>query len=301
MDDLVWNDLPETHQSGKALSMQDVLVLSDGTANDESRFACAESLAQRGSARINIVVATELPGLQAVRAETAMYHYNPPDTTLRDKAAALASSLQASVEERFRRHPTPVAVFRLESLRETLGQAVAELARTHDLFLTTLPADAAESEQSALVLESVLLEGGRGVLGLPSGAACDGGFDVVTLAWNNSRVCTRALSEALPFLERAREVFVLEVDQLVRRDGREYRDIDNVIRHLDRHGIKATLVKARSGEMDTSEAILSEAVRMKTDLLVMGVQTDGGLLNWFNGDVSRGVMSASTIPLLMAH
>jgi nucleotide-binding universal stress UspA family protein len=123
----------------------------------------------------------------------------------------------------------------------------------------------------------------------------------VTVAWKNGRECSRAIAQAMPFLEKAREVFVLLVDQPVRRAGEEYREGDNVINHLDRHGIKATLVRVTSGKMDTSEAILLEATRMKANLLVMGAQTGGGLLKWFNSGISRGVISASAIPLLMAH
>jgi nucleotide-binding universal stress UspA family protein len=71
--------------------------------------------------------------------------------------------------------------------------------------------------------------------------------------------------------------------------------------HLDHHKVNCVLARVTSGEMKTFEAILAETAKNEAQLLVMGAQAEGGLMQWFRGSVSRQVLSAAPIPLFLAH
>lgn len=281
--------------------MKDFLVISDGSSEDELRFVCAESLASRFAGSFNVVATTELPPLPMIADAGGAGVYPPPDDGLRDAALARGAELKSAIERRFQKHSSPVTVFRVDETLQFIGRAVAQIARTHDLSIATLPTQGNNSNLCRSVVDGILIDGGRGVLGLPSGIACKGTFDRVTIAWNGSRECSRALSQAMPILTKAREVTVVLVDPTLRRAGAEFRHGDDIIGHLSRHEVQATLARVTSGELHTSEAILAEAARIETDLLVMGAQAEGGLLQWLQGSTSREVFAASPIPLLMAH
>jgi nucleotide-binding universal stress UspA family protein len=284
--------------SGSA--MKDFFVLSDGTPEDEPRFACAEALAQRFKGFVSAIVATELPAIPAmVAAEPA--GFIPPDDGLRNEAMARADEVKARVVQRFASHASPVPVFQITEMPEFLGAGVASVARTSDLFVTTLPVDDSESSILDSVLDDLLLDGCCGVLGLPHGRSCDASFSTITVAWNHSREASRAVARALPLLQKARKVTVVLVDQPLRRAGETRRPGDDVISHLEHHGVSASLSRVTREQLKTSEAILAEAARMGSDLLVMGAQAEGGLLQWFRGSVSREVLATSSIPLFMAH
>ncbi|MGH6769870.1 MAG: universal stress protein [Xanthobacteraceae bacterium] len=280
--------------------MKDFLVLSDGAPDDEARFACAEALARRFEGFVSAVVAAELPAIPAmVAAEPA--GFIPPDDGLRQAAIERANQVKAKVARRFANHASPVPVFQVTEMPEFLGAGVASLARTSDLFVTTLPADGSESPILDSVLDELLLDGCCGVLGLPLGLTCDASFPTITVAWNHSREASRAVARAMPLIQQARSVNVVLVDQPLRRAGDARRPSDDVIDHLKHHGISASLSRVAREQLRTSEAILAEAGRMGSDLLVMGAPAEGGLLQWFRGSVSREVLAASSVPLFMAH
>jgi nucleotide-binding universal stress UspA family protein len=94
---------------------------------------------------------------------------------------------------------------------------------------------------------------------------------------------------------------VLLVDQPLRKAGEARRPGDELVTHLSHHGVKAKLSRVARDELRTSDAILAEVTRMKSELLVMGAHAEGGIMSWFRSDVARDVVAAASIPVLMAH
>jgi nucleotide-binding universal stress UspA family protein len=279
--------------------MKDFLAISDGGSEDEPRFVCAEALASRFNGYITVAVVTELPPLQIAAVDPGISV--PFDDVERDAALARGAELKSKVERRFQQHSPSVNVSGVAETPELLDQAVGKIARTHDLCITTLPTGKHDSKLCNLILDGILIGGGRGLLGLPPGSKCNATFERVAIAWNGSRECSRAVSQAMPFIKKAREVSVVLVDPPLRKAGEDFRPGDDIISHLKCHDISASLARVSRGELHTSEAILAEVTRSKAELLVMGAQAKGGILQWFQGTTSREVFAAAPIPLLMAH
>lgn len=279
--------------------MKDFLAHCDGGSEDNVRIAIADVIANRFKGSWSVVLATELPSLPiGVGSPGGMV--TTVDFGQYDEAIAHAGKSKALLEKQLASRSQPVEMHFFNEQSEALGQKVAELSRTFDVFLTTLPAEGAETNTSR-VLDQVLVGGGGGALVFPAAFQTDGVFQRITIAWNGSREASRAVGLAMRLLQAADEVTVLLVDQPLRTAGVETRPSNRIISHLEHHNVKCRLARVESGEMKTFEAILAETALNNAQLLVMGAQAEGGLMQWFKGSVSRQVLAAAPIPLFVAH
>ena len=280
--------------------MKDILVVSNGSPSDGSRLKCAEALAEKFGGWITAVAVAEAPPLPMMVGDGGYVPINDQDL---DDADARAIEIRNSLATRFQGRPKPATLHALNGYADHIGRGLVTIARTQDVCVATLRGDAGNDNddlQSAL-LDAILVDGNCAVLGLPPNAAADFTFENVAIAWNNSREAARAVSRALPLLEKAKSVTVILVDPELRGAGDKDSPLDELLVRLSHYGIFANVSRVAKREMLTSTALLAEAAKLNAQLLVMGAQGAGGLLQWFQGSVSRAALSASPIPLFMAH
>lgn len=280
--------------------MKDILVVSTGGAYDESRFACAESLAKHFGAFVRVVVTNEISPAQIVVTDPAIQMV-PIDDELRKESLAKGDLLRDKALDRFAALPSPVSVVLINEVMAYLGESVVEFARLTDIFITTIPTDSTKAELMKAVIDQALVNGGCGILCLPHAATCRAVFDHVVIAWDGSREASRAVVRSMPLLAIAKKVSVLLVDPPLRRAGEQYRPGDGILAKLAHNGISAELMRVTSDHLGTAKAITTEVGRVGADLLVMGAQAEGGLRQWLQGSVSRKVLADAKLPLFIAH
>lgn len=117
----------------------------------------------------------------------------------------------------------------------------------------------------------------------------------VLLAWNGSPEAVRALDAALPFMRKAEKVTVAGFGP----PGEPAADPE-LLPYLERHGISAELF-AESPRLDSGEPLLSLVADRGADLLVMGGYGRLRLSELLLGGVTRSILQAMTVPVLMAH
>lgn len=118
----------------------------------------------------------------------------------------------------------------------------------------------------------------------------------VLVAWNGSPEAAVAMRAAMPLLQSAREVCLLEVEQ----DTSHYpRDL--AARYLARHGVKTQLMQHRPIDDSVSGAISTVAEELGSGLIVMGAYSHSRLKEALLGGVTRDLVATSAIPLLLAH
>jgi nucleotide-binding universal stress UspA family protein len=225
----------------------------------------------------------------------------PPDDGLLDAALARGAEIKSAVEQRFQKHVPSVPVWNVADQIALLGGKVAEIARTQDICVSTLFLNNDKRGLISSTVDGILLGATCGVLSIPESRTVVGPFKRVTIAWNASKEASRAVAEAMPLIQSAQAVYVVLVDPELRQAGKELRPGTELMTHLRHHGIDAALSRVSSGHSHISDAILAEAGRLNSDLLVIGAQAAGGLLQWFQGSVSREILAASSIPLFLAH
>lgn len=147
-------------------------------------------------------------------------------------------------------------------------------------------------------VETVLISSGKPVLVLPFIGASSTVGQTVVLAWKPTREAARAVSAALPLLQRAGQVHVLSWSGADEAVGGHGLSLDG---YLQLHGVKAIWHRETQEPDLLGELLLSRAFDLEADLLVMGCYGHSRAREWVLGGASRTVLRSMTLPVLLAH
>jgi nucleotide-binding universal stress UspA family protein len=162
------------------------------------------------------------------------------------------------------------------------------------------PSDAHAAFANDLV-RSVLMASGRPVLIVPHFGEFASIGETVVIAWKEARESARAVADALPFLERARKVVVVSISAPHDQTVRETLSDAGIAAFLARHGIAADVRHEVAEDIDAGNLLLSRTADLEADLIVMGAYSRPRLSEFVLGGVTRAVLQAMTVPVLMSH
>lgn len=196
-----------------------------------------------------------------------------------DAAAAKAGILHETIFEKCLTLETP--------------DLLVEYARLRDL--TILPASSDQWYAEAVVFGS-----GRPTLILPASLKRRP-FQIgtVAVAWDFSRAAARAISDALPILELAKQVRIVTVVNEKALDTR--RSGEELARNLARHGLDVVLDKVDARGSPIGEVLESYTSSQGADLLVMGAYGHSKWREFVLGGATRSLLSKPPLPILLSH
>lgn len=180
-----------------------------------------------------------------------------------------------------------------------LADYVAGQARGADLLITGPDRKGPSFDSSRQVnIGDLVMRVGRPVLIVPPGAST---LDLasVVVGWKESRETRRAVADALPLLQQAGRVTVVEVaadDDLVDARGR----LQDVVAWLKCHGVVAEALAVPSVGNDATrlDAIAREH---RAGLLVAGAYGHNRLREWVLGGVTRDLLLHPDRCSLVSH
>lgn len=167
--------------------------------------------------------------------------------------------------------------------------------RVFDVTVLGRP-DGSNGQTRLSTVEAALFETGRPVLIAPTTIPINLG-ETVVIAWNRSTETARAVLGAMPLLEKARRIIVLELEDW----GVPGPSAVELVRALGRRSIQAESLTVPDPNNRPGETILSEADALGCDLLVKGAYTQSRLRQMFFGGATSHILSNTAIPVLMAH
>lgn len=291
------------------MTYKTVLLHIDDGAGRDARVALAASVAQACGGHLTGVALTGVSRL--------LYQHQPdldadPNLALhlnflRERAARALDGFEQQASS------FGVASYEQRVIDDEAAGAISLLARYADLVVIS-QYNAADKSPSVMrdFPAYVLLHSGRPVLIVPHAlraeqlapAAHPAAASNVLISWNGSKEASRAVSAALPLLQRAKQVHVAVFDaQLHAAEHGEHPGAD-ILQYLARHGVQAKLLLLDGGATrrgDIGDALLSQASDLSADLLVMGAYGHSRLRETILGGVTRTVLQSMTIPVLMAH
>lgn len=141
----------------------------------------------------------------------------------------------------------------------------------------------------------MLLQSGRPALILPHAGEFAAVGRTVLVAWKESREAARAVSSALPWLRRARQVHVISYGEAAAES------LQKLAGYLKIHGVTADAHKGGPEEDDIGNLLLSRAADVGADLLVMGCYGHSRAREWVMGGATRTLLQTMTIPVWMSH
>ncbi|MDP2122814.1 MAG: universal stress protein [Parvibaculum sp.] len=172
-------------------------------------------------------------------------------------------------------------------------EVVAAHSRLSDLIVF---GESATGIAGGTALEAAMMSAGRPVLIAPKKSWAPVGGSVA-IGWDESAEAARAVTAAIPFLEKARKVTVLCIGNKELDPGPGSTLAD----YLALHGVVADVHLIDAQGRAAGEVLLEAAEKSKADLLVMGGYSHSRLLEFIIGGVTQHIRSHATIPVLMAH
>lgn len=177
------------------------------------------------------------------------------------------------------------------------ARALAEAARAADLIVVAHSADRTDV-YTEVDVGQLIMKAGRPVLICPTDQNHLGDGPVL-VAWKDSREARRAIADALPLLQRSRDVLVVECSQDSETSAIVAR-LEDVAAALGRHGVMArTAVLDQTGK--ASDVILERAAMLGAVLIVAGAYGHTRLGEWAFGGVTRDLLEQNRFFVLLSH
>lgn len=282
------------------VALRQILVHLDATEASGARLRAARLVAQQHAATLTALyaaspsfvelayapmieptVAATLAEVDEQRRQRARQAF---DEVAADKSAATGVNLQWA-----------------ETTEVPIIPAFAQQAFHADLLVLGQhnPTDTSAAALPPDFTQSVVIASGKPALVMPHVGTFPTIGETACIAWKPTREAARAVAAALPLLQRARRVHVLQWGAQERPAVQGQRlDLQGYLRL---HGIETQWHREGPEPDGMGEMILSRLCDLEGDLLVMGCYGHSRARELVMGGVSRTVLQSMTVPTLMSH
>jgi nucleotide-binding universal stress UspA family protein len=179
------------------------------------------------------------------------------------------------------------------------AEAICHSSRWMDLIVIERPSSQPEAPVGWGVVSRTIFSCSTPVLAIPDTVRGMVRFDRIVVAWNGSAEAARAVHGAMPLLQRAAQVIVLEGHPTLSW-SRQVPRLD-LRRFFARHFVEAEFRDFDAEGRDTGGVLIDTADSLEPDLLVMGAWGHSRLSQMVLGGSTREVLQHATFPLLLAH
>lgn len=179
--------------------------------------------------------------------------------------------------------------------------AVAAEARAADLVITSRSSATGASDYNIALPAALILQAGRPVLVTPPDTA-QLTVKRAVVAWKDTREARRAVSDALPFLQGAEKVHLVELCDGAEAIPAATDRLTHLADYLLRHGVSATIGADIEGrDANAPHQLLDVAERHNADLIVAGVYGHSRLREWVFGGFTRALLDQTKRAILFGH
>ena len=276
-----------------------------GDGKGENVLAHAAAIARRHNAHIEAVHCRARPQ-DMIPSGVAV----PPALRkqLEAQMVELANAEEASLQEKFRARLARLGLELIETGipprdRPSAGwceeqgkqmDVIKRHGRLADLVAVAKPDR--DRNLGVNTLKAALFSTGRPVLICPPAETAPQVLgERIAIAWNGSAEASRAVALALPLIQAADEIIVLDGGT-----GDHGASGDELLRYLEIRGVKARREPISGGD-NPGRAILAAAAAAGADLLVMGAYSHSREHESVFGGATQHVVDQTTMPIIMVH
>jgi len=145
----------------------------------------------------------------------------------------------------------------------------------------------------------ILLRAGRPVLVVPDTVA-PLQLRRVVVAWKDTRECRRAVRDALPFLQRAKEVLLVGIGE-GEAESNAKRTLSDAAGYLLRHRVAAVHDVWRQARGPVAAELLRLVQDEGADLIVAGGYGHSRLGEWIFGGITHELLVSSPVCCMLSH
>lgn len=214
------------------------------------------------------------------------------------KSAASAMHLLGIFNEETKKRGINAETISEKCFTAEVPEVLVEYARFRDLTIMPVPQG---DDFDQWYAESVIFGSGRPTLVIPHDWRRRTSFrpDTAVVAWDFSKTAARAVADAIPILQKTKQVHVVTVTNEKEIDTRH--SATELARHLAHHRIEVTVDTTDAAGQDIGTALKSYCAKRDADLLVMGAYGHSRLREFILGGATRDMLSKPTLPVLMSH
>jgi nucleotide-binding universal stress UspA family protein len=283
-----------------------ILVPATGSQTDDAVFTSALAVARAFDAHLDVlhvridagamVAAMATDGSGAAMTGSLVEQVDQEATRREDMAKQLFERFcqreQIVIEDTPAGKQSPSAQW----LREIGDEAywIREYGRAADLLVVGHPAE--DQGVSIDTIEAALVGTGRPVLIVPS-APLVSLPETVVIAWKPAPEAARAVTAAMPFLSKAKQILIVTVAE---EEGLSDEEGARLMTSLTWHGLNVSTRHLRPDRLGAADTLLATAAEEKA-LVVMGAYGHSRLREWIFGGFTEHVLRGAAVPVLMMH
>jgi nucleotide-binding universal stress UspA family protein len=285
-----------------------ILVPTSGSSTDDSVFTTALALARPLAAHLGFYHVRLTPGETAQRAPHVAFCMGAGLTSgladLHEQEDLLAAAAAVHFKNFCKSHSVAVrrapgfAEAASASWCEEIDQPLSRLmlhARHSDLIVLARPQHV--DYMPSMLIEDLLIGSGRPIVIAPDSAP-NGAIDTIVVGWKETPAAARAVTAALPLLERAKKVVLVSVTE---SNTAMPQSLKHLAWQLAWHGIAAQ-TRVIDGKTRQAPALLTQAAaELKGDLLVVGGYGHRPLREFVFGGVTQALIENAKLPVFMLH
>jgi nucleotide-binding universal stress UspA family protein len=275
-----------------SMSYTTLMVHVDVDSGSRRRVGIAGELADRFAAHL-IGIAGWAP-MSVFLADEALKNTAPTEPHLQD--------MKALLDQKGREFRAAIGSSggRVEwrSVLDFPTEAVAREARAADLVII---GNVQENRDPFRALDpaKLILKAGRPILVVPRETR-PLSAKRVAIAWRDVREARRAVQDALPFLQKAESVMIVEILEEGEKDEASPR-LRDVANYLARHRIEIVAERVRLADVTAGNSLLRLIDDENINLMVAGCYGHSRLGEWAYGGVTRDLLAESPICCLFSH
>jgi nucleotide-binding universal stress UspA family protein len=266
--------------------MKNVLLLVHDDAGQEARLQAALDLTRALSGHLACVGAMELPAVV--------------DTFGGGSVAILIADEQARLDANRMKTESRIAAegvsWTWTEATGNLATCVLDAAKTSDLVVLNGRLDDAVAVDMRHVATEVLTHGRALVLAVPDSSRGFNASGKALVAWDGSERAMSTVQRAVPLLSLAEDVKIFQVGEL----GRATIPAEDAAAYLSRHGIEPEIEITPKAE-SIAVAIRLEADRIGASYVLMGAYKHRPAREALFGGVTRAMLGACSVPLVLGH
>jgi nucleotide-binding universal stress UspA family protein len=287
------------------MALKDLLVYADQKEGARLRLRLAADLASRHESRLTVLFVREFNQAQLDLRKTAELGLVSGEDLDR-----LDQHIRSSIDETADRLRSMIQALGSERHLEVEWRCVdgpawlsaPQHARYADLCIVGPNKGDDDVSIGSAFSQKLLFVTGRPVMFVPSFGSFETLGRHIVVGWNESHAATRAVSDALPLIERAERTTVITIDSadFVDRDGA--RAADKLVQHLRRHNPSVGVVKLKDvPARSIADVLQGEAGTLGADLIVTGAYGHSKLWEDLVGGVTHDLLNRMKFPVFMSH
>jgi nucleotide-binding universal stress UspA family protein len=180
------------------------------------------------------------------------------------------------------------------SMLESPGELLLREARAADLLIISRRPSAGDYDPGV-----ILLGAGRPVLLVPD-TAHPLALRRAVVVWKDTRECRRAVRDALPLLQEAKEVLLVAIGEH-ESHSQGKKTLADVGAYLVRHRVIVAAEMWRQPRGPVAAELFQIVEEEKADLIVAGGYGHSRLAEWILGGVTRELLAASPVCCMLSH